>query len=340
MNPTVQIVPFDVREATEADFTAYFQVMAASQEVDRPDQPPATYDDIVSRLKNPFVGWGPELIWMAYEHGKPVAIVTSDMPEDANSHIAVPYITVHPQERRRGVGTEVLRNLLPILRAEHRTLVEGWELAQGGPGELWARAVGFDVANTMYLQTLEFADADRSRWDIATPAGYHLQRWLGSTPQDLLHSYAHARTAAEDVPGGESTYRPPRWTPERVRETEAERAEKDIEHRVVVAVDNATGEVAGLTEIELYPHRPHIGSQRDTAVLAAHRGRGLGAAMKAHMLQWLIADHPDLEKIITGTNELNIHMQRVNAQIGFATTRVLTTVHQDISVLETALAAR
>jgi RimJ/RimL family protein N-acetyltransferase len=125
-----------------------------------------------------------------------------------------------------------------------------------------------------------------------------------------------------------------------VRETEAEREEKAIEHRVVVAVDNQTGEVSGLTEIERYPHRPHIGSQRDTVVLAAHRGRGLGAAMKAHMLRWLIADHPDLEKVITGTNELNTHMQRVNAQIGFTTTRVLTTVHQDISVLEAVLAAR
>ncbi|MET8759465.1 GNAT family N-acetyltransferase [Lentzea sp. NPDC004782] len=340
MRPTVRIVPFDVHKATEADFTAYYRVAAASQEIDRPDEPPATCDDIVNRLKNPFVGFGAELIWIAYEHDNPVAIVTSDLPEDANSHIAVCYITVHPQERRRGIGTEVLRGILAVLRAQHRTLVEGWELSKGGPGELWARAIGFDVANTMYVQSLTFADVDHSRWDIPAPDGYHLQQWSEPAPQDLITSYARARTAAEDVPGGESTYRPPTWTPERVRKTEAEFEKKGIEHRVVVAVDNVTGEVAGLTEIERYSHRPLIGFQRDTAVLAAHRGRGLGAAMKAHMLRWLIADHPDTEKIISGTNELNIHMRRVNAQMGFTTTRVVTTVHQNISVLEAALAAR
>ena len=94
---------------------------------------------------------------------------------------------------------------------------------------------------------------------------------------------------------------PPEWTVERVREAEAEVLALDVEERVVVAVHEPTGEVAGLTQLQLHPHRPRYGYQRDTAVLAAHRGHGLGRAIKAHMLRWLEDDGVDLDVVDTGT---------------------------------------
>ncbi|MFD5559121.1 GNAT family N-acetyltransferase [Kitasatospora griseola] len=46
--------------------------------------------------------------------------------------------------------------------------------------------------------------------------------------------------------------------------------------RVVVAVDDSTRQVVGVHVVHSYPHRREIGHIHDTAVLAAHRGHGLG----------------------------------------------------------------
>src|SRR2546421_408538 len=120
-------------------------------------------------------------------------------------------------------------------------------------------------------------------------------------PQDVLDSYAVARDAIHDAPLGESDYRWPRWSPAPGRAAEAEARSQGLEQRVVVAIREGTGEIAGFTEVCVHPRRPDVGYQRDTAVVAAHRGRGLGRCLKAHMLPWLLVDRPALARITTTT---------------------------------------
>ncbi len=47
------------------------------------------------------------------------------------------------------------------------------------------------------------------------------------------------------------------------------------------------------------------------------RGRGLGRAVKAAMMRWVLADFPDLERVVTNTAAGNASMIRVNGQIGY-----------------------
>ncbi|PSL53616.1 hypothetical protein B0I31_10863 [Saccharothrix carnea] len=54
----------------------------------------------------------------------------------------------------------------------------------------------------------------------------------------------------------------PQWTVERVPENEAEPRAEDVEQRVVAAVDEATGEVVGLTEVAGVRNRPGEGFAR------------------------------------------------------------------------------
>lgn len=124
-----------------------------------------------------------------------------------------------------------------------------------------------------------------------------------------------------DAPLGDLEYREPEWTAQRVRAREAELRRNDIELRVVVAVREDTGEVAGLTEVELHPHR----------------GRGLGRCVKAHMIRWLPADRPDLDRIYTTTGAGNEHIIRVNHQLGFTTVRTMIAVNRDLAALEADL---
>ena len=144
-----------------------------------------------------------------------------------------------------------------------------------------------------------------------------------------------ASGAIHDAPRGDSALLSPEWTVDRVRAAETEALDEDIEERVVVAVHDETGEVVGLTQLQLHPRRPGWGYQRDTVVVEAHRGRALGLAMKAEMLRWLTP--LDLDLVYTGTNADNVHMIAVNHALGFTTVRSLVEVDRTAAGLLEAL---
>jgi GNAT superfamily N-acetyltransferase len=90
-------------------------------------------------------------------------------------------------------------------------------------------------------------------------------------------------------------------------------------------------------DVAVHPRRPDWGYQRDTAVPAAHRGRGLGRCVKACMVRWLLAEHPALEWISTTTGADNAHMIRVNRAVGFTTLPAMLAVQQDLAAVEALL---
>lgn len=321
---------FRPAEASGDDLAAYYRVVVDAQRVDRPDEPTPGYDTVVGRLDSPFPGLGPATHWVARAGGRVVALGNAHFPEAENGHIAVTDVVVHPGHRRRGIGTALLAVVESEARARGRRLVEGWQVVQGGPGERWAAALGFRPVRSIAIQALEVADVDTGRWRVEAPAGYRVERWTGPAPDGLVDSYAAARTAINDAPVGESGFRQPEWTVRRVREHEAGLREQGIEQRTAVAVEEATGDVVGLTELIIPPHRPDWGYQQDTAVLPAHRGHGLGLAIKADLARRLVADRPGITRVQTATGSDNTHMIGVNHALGFVTVRTLIAMSRDV----------
>ncbi len=331
---------FDPHRADEVDLAGYYRVVRDSHlvdEVDGRDEPP-TYEDVVERLRSPFPGVGPAGHWVARGASGIVAFGYARFPEDENSHIAVATVVVHPASRRRGVATRLLRAMLPHFRERGRTVVEDWGLVEGRPGTEWAHRLGFRTVRAVVAMVMTVADADRTRWPLGLPDGYRVERWVDTAPEELVASYATARSAIHDAPMGTTEFVLPQWTVERVRANEAELRAEDVEQRVVAAVHEATGEVVGLTEVVLLPHGPRTAHQGDTAVLAAHRGHGLGSGLKGVMAHWLVEDHPDLERMHTFTNADNEHMIRVNRQLGMTVERTELLVAHDIDALTARLA--
>ncbi|HWO59174.1 MAG TPA: GNAT family N-acetyltransferase [Umezawaea sp.] len=334
----VHVEPFTPRNASAPDLISCHRLMEAWWRRDKPDLPPLAYDDAVGRLQLPFPGFGEVIHRVARRGGEIVGLATVYLLQDDSSHIALTEIVVHPRERRHGIGTAMLRALLPELRERGREVVEGWQLTVGGDGPEWAGSLGFRTVHTVLMQTLEIPEADSSLWNVDVPAGYRTQRWIGAAPDDLVTSYAEARQSIHDAPLGDLGYQEPQWTVERVREHEAELEALGVDHRVVVVVHEATGLVAGLTELEVHPNDLNWGYQRDTAVVPAHRGRGLGRCVKAEMIRWLLADRPRFQRIQTTTGAENTHMSRVNHQLGFVTARTMVAVNAEIGDLEERLA--
>jgi GNAT superfamily N-acetyltransferase len=317
---------------TDPEIDEFHELQRAASLSDHPAAPPPTRETVLLRIRDPDVDLGERLLWTARADGRLVGLALAQLPVDGNEHLGVVRLLVHPQLRRRGIGSTLLRVAAAALRERGRQVVEILQVETNSPGARFAAALGFRTVQTLVFQSLELSEVDPAIWDVEPPAGYRLVRWTGHAPDELVESYARARRAMADAPPGESAFRIPDWTVERVRRMEAGYREHGIERRVVVAV-HAEGDVVGVTELDLQPLRPDMAAQRDTAVLAAHRGHGLGQAMKAAMLRWITADRPGLKRVWTSTAAANHHMADVNHRLGFATVRRHSVVSRELEGL-------
>jgi mycothiol synthase len=334
----VELARLDPQTATEGDLRDYFELSVAAFEVDRPDADPQDYDQVVGRLRNPLPGLGPQQVWVARLDGRARGVAIVFMPEDENVEMAFVDVRMHPDFRRRGIGTRLLAHLLPELAAAGRTIAAASGVTAAGDGDRWASALGFVEVQRLLLQVLRLDQVDTARWMVAEPTGYRLGRWVNAVPEDLIGSYVAARAAMEDQPMGESPYRLPEWTSERIRADEAELTRRGIEQRVVAALAE-DGAVVGLTVVQIHPSQRDSAFQQDTAVLHSHRGHGLGVLMKAAMARWLRAERSEILNVSTSVDARNEHMIRVNEHIGYTTAREMIEFDGDIDALRKRLVA-
>jgi GNAT superfamily N-acetyltransferase len=305
-----------VEEFDPAHAAAYHEVVRGRYADDRPKWTMPTYEELLFRLRTPFQGLGPPHRLAARLDGEFAGFADLLFPWD---HAALVEIVVHPRFRRQGVGTALLRAVLPEVEARGRTQVEGRQITRDSDGARWVANRGFRTVSAGVLQNLTFTEVDSALWNVPISPGYRLVQWTSRTPDELLESYAGARNAIHDAPVVERTVPLEQWNPEKVRSEEQDYLDRGAEQRVVAAVHEETGAVAGMTELELPSERTRRAFQRDTAVLPAHRGRGLGRSMKAHMVRWVRQERPELIEVMTGTAASNVHMQRVNHSIGYVT---------------------
>lgn len=333
----LEIRPFDPAGATQTDIAEYRDLSEAVFAVDRPDEPPPTLAEIAVLLPVVMTNLGPKRIWMARRDGQLVGLVLTFTPDAENSHMAITEVRVPPVHRRQGIGTALLREVLPYLGAEGRRLVNGVGALARGSGEKWATSLGFVVTHEWVKQTLAVPDVDPTLWDVPVPPGFRLVDWVSAAPESLVASVARARGAISDAPRGEGSRRSPDWTVEHVRRTEADLREHGVEQRVVAAVHETTGQVAGLTELEIRPGNGNSARQQDTVVLTEFRGHGLGRCLKAAMMRRLLDGHPEIQRVTTTTSADNTHMIRVNHQVGYTTTREITEVVASVEELTARL---
>lgn len=76
---------------------------------------------------------------------------------------------------------------------------------------------------------------------------------------------------------------------------------------------------SGLTEILYDPDRSFVVFQKLTGVKQEYRGRQLGKLLKAKMFLNLKYNYPEVKYISTSNAKSNIHMLRINREMGFET---------------------
>jgi hypothetical protein len=147
-------------------------------------------------------------------------------------------------------------------------------------------------------------------------AGYILVSWTGATPEEYVDKVAAAHEAMNDAPRDPS-YEPRSWDGDRVRESDALTPIYGMHDYSVVAIHDATGDIAALTQAFVDPETPGWGHQGLTAVTRAHRGHRLGLLVKIEMMERLAKAEPRARLIDTGNAATNEHMIAVNETLGY-----------------------
>jgi RimJ/RimL family protein N-acetyltransferase len=92
----------------------------------------------------------------------------------------------------------------------------------------------------------------------------------------------------------------------------------------------ASQELAGFTEVFWSERRPQIAEQGHTAVLPKYRRRGLAQWLKGEMLQKILTQRPEIQKIRSNVADSNVSMLRINRQLGFKPYKTWTTWQIDL----------
>jgi mycothiol synthase len=254
------------------------------------------------------------MCWRACIADRQVGMVTAQPGSEPGARFV--RLNVDPPYRRAGIGRMLFEAARADLRRAGCRTAEAIAVA-GSDGEAFARRLGAVIGDELVddVLSLDTIDPQRLRALCVPPPGYTLRHWAGRAPDSLVESYARAKRSIADAPNRHPPPMPD-WDATLVRADEQARAERHGKLWVVVAVGTGSDNVVAFTEMETTGTSAEA-DQVDTAVLPAHRRKGLATAIKADLLLRLHAARPDLVASRVTCALANTGMRAVNHRLGF-----------------------
>ncbi|MBM7821441.1 GNAT superfamily N-acetyltransferase [Cellulosimicrobium cellulans] len=267
------------------------------------------------------------------------------LPQQGNTHVAVVYVGVDPDHRRRGVGAALWDAALEVARTEGRRVVlsdssfapeppPGPDALEAPTGSgrvpahdeatVFALRRGFTLEQVLRHSVLDLPVAP----DVLDPLratateradGYRVHVWTDEVPEEWIDQFATLETRmSTDAPSGGLDLAEDPWDAERVRTASREIHARGQGYVIAAAEHAASGTLAAFSMVA-YPHdRPEVVFQEDTLVLREHRGRSLGMLVKVAVLDELARARPSSRRVHTWNAQENAHMLAINVALGFA----------------------
>jgi len=264
----------------------------------------------------------PEVVrWVARRPlGGAVLGVAELRPQPQQPHLGYLRLFVTPPARRAGVGSTLLRPVLRGAAGAGFDRVRATVLA-GPPGESFARACpGMRIVLRLEIQeqTLDASVLRRCREMAAKPRpGYRLACWREAAPEPLTASFGQVMAHVLDAPGAMFQMAVREWDPPKVRAWEEKLTAGGRHLLVCAAIDLASGKAVAATVATVPATGGPVADQHDTAVLPAHRQRGLARWIKAEQAVRLHDSFPGVATVAVTLNQQNHPMISVNRTLGY-----------------------
>jgi GNAT superfamily N-acetyltransferase len=269
--------------------------------------------------------------WLAVLDGVVVGHVELEMPTKDNLHLAELSLEVHPEYRRRGIGTRLLEfaeqraadNERDTIISYAIESIEGLERFDES-GKHFAAVRGYPTADFEICRRNDLAKVDDDElgrlyseaWNRA--AGYELVEWIKHSPEDLAAGVAKMEARMwTDPPMGDLDIRPAVYSVERLRDEEYATASRGTLSICAAVRHVESGEVAGYTAIYVLAGDEEQAWQGDTIVDPGHRGKRLGTILKAANQRQLRRYRPMIRYVNTWNAESNDHMIAINEAVGY-----------------------
>jgi GNAT superfamily N-acetyltransferase len=274
----VDTVPDDER------FAAWCGVWAASQLADRPDEAPRPDGDHVALARQLLAPGGSRdgTHRAALVDGAVVGALRLLLPTQDNPAVAVVDVAVHPDHRRRGIGTSLLDQGVRLAAQHGRTelISEVDEPHPATAGRAFALRHGWSCDLLETRRDLDLPpDEDRLvALEVrarAASRGYELVCWRDWTPDELMDDRALLeQRMSTDAPHGDLPVDEERWDADRIREYEASHVARG--RTVLSSGAVKDGRLVAFTDLQIPLAQPERAQQGGTLVLREHRGRRLG----------------------------------------------------------------
>ena len=269
--------------------------------------------------------------WVAVSDGEALGWIGIELGQRDNTHLAEFELEVHPDHRRKGVGSALLAHLERRAAELGRTTLSTWTPApiEGGPpmrddAVPFSDAMGYKntldtVVRVCDLDTVDDAELERlwtEAWKKAD--GFEVVPFDNEPPPDLIDglAYLNARMYT-DMPLGEWDLQEADYDAGRIREMSRIRRERG-ELELQVAVRHIeSGEVAGFTQLVIEGGRRFHCFQGNTIVDPRFRGHRLGMILKIANQRRIREWRPKMRYVWTGNAASNTHMIAINEAVGY-----------------------
>lgn len=333
----------DIREIDKADDAAIAQmyaVIVAAKTFERPFFVPAPLQTAMADLRHDDPGER-NTLWGIHDEGELAGVVTIWESMHDNLDNLWVQLDVHPDHRRRGLGSAAIIAVERFARQAGRSRIVldaryPAERAGDHPYRRFAERRGYRLGSLAVNRSLSLpvpaerltALADGAR--AAYAPDYRLQTFT-EVPERLLGSLCACMNRVEsDAPSGEIDWEPEALTPDRLQGYQRLDREAERQRFTTVAQPMGSDDVIAYTEL-LVPLAITRAQQSGTLVLPEHRGRRLGMAVKVANLVALQSLRPDVTEIFTGNNSANEWMVAVNEQLGFTPVEVIAEFYRHLS---------
>lgn len=282
--------------------------------------------------------------WIARENGALAGRAMLYVLHEEGSRRAQLQVQILPEFRRRGIGSRLLGFVEQRARDRGRDVLQSWSEHPPTTGEQVTAATGFgsipvDAASTMLVRagysleqvyristldlTADLADVGPLREAaVAASGGYRYLSWTTPTPREWLDDYAWLKSRmSTDAPSGDTVVDEEVWDAARVQRLEKRDLDSGATTLVGAAQHLESGRLVAFTELVRHDKANAPIHQRDTLVLAEHRGHRLGALVKTETLLRARMQFPQGDRIVTGNAEENRPMLSINEDMGFTPTR-------------------